>query len=67
MEKLWQRLHTGPDPFGTSTKLVRRSLAFTRDLVDPVLIGFDICYQMGPLMKVILCGTVRFQFRIGPV
>ena len=26
----------GPDPFGTGMKLVRISLVFTRDLVDPV-------------------------------
>ena len=30
----------GPDPFGTGTKLVRMSLVFTRDLVDPD----RICY-----------------------
>ena len=42
----------GPDPFGTGTKLVRMSLVFTRDLVDPVRIGSAIWYQMGPLMKV---------------
>ena len=57
----------GPDPFGTGTKLVRISLVFTRDLVDPVPIGSAILYQMGPLMKVILCGTVPLQFRTGPV
>ena len=60
---------TGPDPFGTGTKLVRISLVFTWDLVDPVRIGSAIAiwYQMGPLMKVILYGTVPFQFRTGPV
>ena len=52
----------GPDPFGTGMKLERISLVFTRDLVDPVRIGSAIWYQMGPLMKVILCGTVPFQF-----
>ena len=57
----------GPDPFGTGTKLVRISPVFTRDLVDPVRIGSDISYQIGPLMKVILCGTLPFQFRTGPV
>ena len=36
---------------------------FTRDLVDRVGIGSAIWYQMGPLMKVILYGTVPFQFR----
>ena len=39
----------------------------TRDLVDPVRIGSAIWYQMGPRMKVILCGTVPFQFGTGPV
>ena len=43
----------GPDPFGTSMKLVRISLVFTWDLVDPVWIGSAVWYQMGPLMKVI--------------
>ena len=57
----------GPDPFGTGTKLVRISLVFTRDLVDSVRIGSAIWYQMGPLMNVILCGTVPFQFITGPM
>ena len=61
------RLYTGTDPFGTDTKLVRISLGFTRDLVDPIRIGSAIWYQMGPLMKVIPYGTVPFQFRIGTV
>ena len=39
----------GPDPFGTSVKLVRISLMFTWDLVDPILIRSAILYQMGPL------------------
>ena len=60
-------VYTGPDPFGTGTKLVRMSLVFTWDLVDPVRILNAICYQMGPLMRVILSGTVPFQFRTGPV
>ena len=51
---LRQRLHgTGPDPFGTGSKLVR--------------IRSAVWYQMGPLLKVILHGTVPFQFRTGPV
>ena len=54
------RVYTGLDPFGTGTKLVRISLVFTRDLVDPVRIGPAIWYQMGPLMKLILCGTLPF-------
>ena len=29
------RVHTGLDPFGTGTKLVRINLVLTRDLVDP--------------------------------
>ena len=29
-------VYTGPDPFRTGTKLVRISLVFTRDLMDPV-------------------------------
>ena len=53
----------GPDPFGTGTKLVRISLVFTRDLVDPLRIRSAIWYQMGPLMKVILSGTVPVQNR----
>ena len=60
-------VYTEPDPFGTSTKLVRISLVFIRDLVDPVPIGSAIWYQMGLLRKVILCGTAPFQFRTGPV
>ena len=40
---------------------------FTWDLVDPVRIGSAYWSQMGPLMKVILCGTVPFQFRTGHV
>ena len=62
---VYGRVYTGPDPFGTGTKLVRISLLYTRDLVR---IGSAIWYQMGPLMEVILCGTtVPFQFRTGPV
>ena len=60
-------VYTGPDLFGTDTKLVWINLVFTRDLVDPVWFGSAIWYQMGPLMKVILYGTVPFQFRTGPV
>ena len=56
----------GMDPFGTCTKLVQISLVFSRDLADPVRIGSAIWYQMGQL-KVILCGTVPFHFRTGPV
>ena len=64
---LFGSIYTGPDPFGTGTKLVRISLVFTRDLVDLVRIGSATWYQMGPFMKVILCGTVPFQFRTGPM
>ena len=46
-----------PDPFGTGTKLVRISLVFTRDLVDPVQIRSAAWYKTGPLIKVILYGT----------
>ena len=60
-------VYMGLDPFGTATKLVRISRVFIWDLVDPILIGSAIWYQLGPLMKVILCGTVPFQFRTGPV
>ena len=49
---------TGIGQFGTGTKFARISLVFTRDLVDPVRIGSTIWYQMGPVVKVILCGTV---------
>ena len=45
-------VYTGQDLFGTGTKLVRISLVFTWDLVDPVRIGSTVWYQMGPLMKV---------------
>ena len=65
--KVLGNVYMGPDPFGTGTKLVRISLVFTRDLVDAVRIGSAIWYQTGPLMKVILFGTVPFQFRTGPV
>ena len=60
-------VYTGPDPFGTGTKLVRISLVFTQDVVDPVGIGSAIWYQMGPLVKVIPYGTAPFQFQTGPV
>ena len=42
----------GPNPFETGTKLVRISIVFTRDLVDPVRIRSAIWYQMSPLKKV---------------
>ena len=35
-------VYTGPDPFETGMKLVRISLVFTRNLVDPVRIGSAI-------------------------
>ena len=38
-------VYTGPDPFGTGTKLVRMSLVFTRDLVG------------GPVRSDLLSGT----------
>ena len=60
-------IYTRPDPFGTGTKLVRIRFVFTRDLVDPVRIRSAIWYQLDPLMKVILCGTIPFHFRTGPV
>ena len=45
-----------PDPFGTGRKLVQISLVFTRDLVDPVRIGFAIWYQMEiNVLKKIVC------------
>ena len=52
----------GPNPFITGTKLVWISLVFTRDLEDSVRIGSAIWYQMGPIMKLILCGTGPFHF-----
>ena len=52
----------GPDPFGASTKLAQISVVFTQHLVDPLRIGSGMWYQMGPLTKVILCGTVLLQF-----
>ena len=60
-------IYTGPDPFRTGTKLVRISLVFTRDLVDPVWIGSAIWYQMGSLMKVFPYETIPFQFQTSPV
>ena len=60
-------VYKGPDPFGTGTKLERISPVSTRDLIDPVRIGSAVWYQMGLIMKVILYGTVPFQFRTGPV
>ena len=51
---IYGSVYTGPDPFGLGSKLVRISLVFTRELVDPVRIGSVIRYQMGPPMKVIL-------------
>ena len=38
--KISGSVYTGQDPFGTGTKLVRISLLFTRDMVDPD----RICY-----------------------
>ena len=52
------------DLFGTGMKLVWISLVFTWDLVDLVLVRPVIWYQMGPLMKVILYGTILFQFEL---
>ena len=60
-------VYTGPDMFGTSTKFLQISLVFKRDLVDLVRIGSAIWYQMSPLIKVMLCGTIPFQFRTGPM
>ena len=40
-------VYTGPGLFGTGTKLVRISLVFTRDLVDPVRTGSAIWYEIG--------------------
>ena len=51
-------IYMGPDPFGTDTKLVRISLVFTQDPVDPVWIRSAFWNQMHPLMKVILFGTI---------
>ena len=56
-------VYTGPDPFGTDRKLVRVSLVFTQDLVDPARIVSAIWYQIDPLMKVIPYGTVPFQYK----
>ena len=56
------RLYTGPDPFGTSTD---KSCVYTR----PGGTGNWICCLVpnGSLTKVILCGTIPFQFRTGPM
>ena len=59
--------YTRLDPFGTGAKLVRISLVFTRDPVDPVPIGSAIGYQMAPLIKVIRYGTVPFQSSVNRV
>ena len=40
-------VYTGPDPFGTGTKLARVSFMFTLDLVDPAWIESAIWYQNG--------------------
>ena len=60
-------IYAGPNLFGTGTKLVRVGLVYTGDIVDLVRIGSAIWYQMGLHMKVILCGTVSFQLKTGPM
>ena len=57
--------YTGLDSFGTGTKMVRISPAFVYELLDPVRIGSDIWYKLGPLLKVIPYGTIPFQFPTG--
>ena len=58
-------VYTGPDPFGTGTKMAQISLVFTWDLVNPVRIVSGT--KMSPLMTEIPYETVPFQFRTGPV
>ena len=62
---LRQRLH-GTESVWNRYEIVTDKPCVYTDKVDPVRIGSAIWYQMGPLMKVILCGTVPFQFRTGP-
>ena len=45
------------DPFGTSAKLLQASVAFIRDLADPLWIGSPIRYQTDSLLKVIQSET----------
>ena len=54
-------VYTRPDQFGTSAKLVQISLAFIRDLANPLWIGFPIWYQTGSFVKMIQFGTVPLQ------
>ena len=54
-------IYTRPDKFGTSTKLVRISLAFIRDLDDPLQIDSLLRNQTRALVKVIQFGTVAFR------
>ena len=64
----------GPDPFRTVAKLVwivvyNKIVLYLHGPGEsgPDWIGSAIWYQMGPLMKVILCGTVQFKFKTSPV
>ena len=54
-------LRKTPGPSGTGTKLVQISIAFIRDLADPLPISSPIRYQTGSLLTVIQFGTVSFQ------
>ena len=64
--KVLGSVYTGPDLFGTGTKLVRISLMFAQDLVDTVRIGSAIWYRMGPLMKVQVSNRSRVN-RVDPI
>ena len=57
-------VYTGPDPFGTGTKLERISLVLTRDLAGPVRVGSAIWCQMGPLMKMTLLPCTKLIVRV---
>ena len=46
-------VYASSDLFGACTILIRMSLAFLRDLADPLQLGSPILHQMGSLVKVI--------------
>ena len=48
-------------PIETCTKLLQIGLVFIQELENQVRIGSAIWYQIGPIIKVIPCGTEPFQ------
>ena len=69
--KYYRSIQKGPQVLSSRTFrlwiLKGKSGSVYGDLVGPVRVGSSVCYQMGPLMKVISYGTVPFHFRTGPV